>query len=508
MKLLLTTVKTECRQTELALRYLYAIFADSPIEVDMKYFDMSDTDLDIYEEIVKGQYNIVYFHTDRMNDQRITGVAELVKKAMPVIVTAAGGMQVSFETRKWMKEVPWIDYVIRGEGETVLYKFIRSLVEYEFEFDEIDGLAYRVGDQIVVNPFDEPVEMEQLPFPYDKTGLDGGIICYETIRGSSDRSIYTQHMPDARIRTLPLTRVFTELRYFIVSEAEKVVFTDRWFNYNAERAYKIFEYIIDNDNGITTFEFDICGENIDDETIRLLSEAREGLFEFNIDIASVNEEVLMAIGRKSNVYQMMYNVSRMMQSCRVSVKLSVTAGLPRETEAMFADSFNKAYGLSDGMPVKIDMLSIARGTVLSTESDRFGYIYKSSAPYDVISTKYMSPQDLIRIRTMRDVVYRFIGSGAFRSTFPRILRDIGIKPYDLFRTLTKFIYRNGLDKQLGRSEGLARILYAYAGYLYESNEEKSKLGELRDCLMGDLNELLTDDEIVAFEKKGWEIEQQ
>ena len=153
MKLLLTTVKTECRQTELALRYLYAIFADSPIEVDMKYFDMSDTDLDIYEEIVKGQYNIVYFHTDRMNDQRITGVAELVKKAMPVIVTAAGGMQVSFETRKWMKEVPWIDYVIRGEGETVLYKFIRSLVEYEFEFDEIDGLCVRHGGVLLNEPW-------------------------------------------------------------------------------------------------------------------------------------------------------------------------------------------------------------------------------------------------------------------------------------------------------------------------------------------------------------------
>lgn len=506
MKLLLTTVKTEYRQTELALRYLYAIFADSPIEVDMKCYDMSQTDLGIYEEIVKGQYNIVYFHADRFNDQRIAGISELVKKAMPVIVTVAGGMQVSFETRKWMKDVPWIDYVIRGEGETVLYKFIRSLVEYEFEFDEIDGLSYRVGDQIVVNGFDDPVEMEQLPFPYDNTGLDGGIVYYESIRGSSDRSVYTQHMPDARVRALPLTRVFTELRYFIVSEAEKVVFLDRWFNYNAERAYKIFEYIIDNDNGITTFEFDICGENLDDETIRLLSEAREGLFEFNIDIASVNEEVLTAIGRKSNIYQMMYNVSRMMQSCRVSVRLSVTAGLPLETEAMFADSFNKAYGLSDGMPIRIDMLSIARGTVLSTEADRFGYIYKSTAPYDVISTKYMTPQDLIRIRTMRDVVFRFIGNGAFKATFPRMLRDTGIRPYELFRALTKFIYRNGMDKELSTSEGLARVLYAYAGYLYETKEASDKIGELRDVLMGDLTRLLTDEEIREFEKKGWTTE--
>jgi radical SAM superfamily enzyme YgiQ (UPF0313 family) len=313
-------------------------------------------------------------------------------------------------------------------------------------------------------------------------------------------------MPDARVRALPLSRVFTELRYFIARETRRVVFLDRWFNYNSERAYSIFEYIINNDNGITTFEFDINGDNIDDETIRLLAGAREGLFIFNLDIASINDEVLSAIGRKENIYQLMYNVTRLLQYRRVTINLSVTAGLPLETEQMFANSFNRVYGLGEGMPVSIDTLKMYRGTVLSAEADRYGYVYKSTTPYDVISTKHLDPQSLIRIRTMSRIVERYIGSGEFRLSIPKILTDTGIKPYDLFRSLTKFIYRNGLDNRMESNEDLVRILYAFADTLYEDSKDPYLLRDLKDTMMTDLARLISDDDVRTFELEGWDIE--
>ena len=139
--------------------------------------------------------------------------------------------------------------------------------------------------------------MESLPFPYERFEAGKGTIYYESIRGTSDRSVYSQHLPDARVRTLSLGRICTEIRYFLACEAEKVVFLDRWFNYNSERAYRIFEYIIHNDNGVTSFEFNINGDELDDETLRLLSEARNGQIILNVDLASTNSEVLAAIGR-------------------------------------------------------------------------------------------------------------------------------------------------------------------------------------------------------------------
>jgi hypothetical protein len=313
-------------------------------------------------------------------------------------------------------------------------------------------------------------------------------------------------MPDARVRALPLSRVFTELRYFIVRETKKVVFLDKYFNYSTERAYSIFEYIINNDNGITSFEFDISGDNIDDEMIRLLSTSREGLFIFNIDIASTNEEVLSAIGRKENIYQLMYNITRLLQFRKVTVNLSVTAGLPLETEQMFANSFNKVYGLGEGMPISIKTLKMARGTVLSAEADRFGYVYKGTSPYDVISNKHMDPQSLIRIRTLSRIVEYYIGDGAFRLSIPKILVDTGLKPYELFKSLTKFIYRNGYDTRLDSKEDLVRILYACSESLYESKEDPYLLRELKDTMMTDLARLIPDEDISIFETEGWEIE--
>jgi radical SAM superfamily enzyme YgiQ (UPF0313 family) len=146
MKLLLTTIRTDNKYTEYALSSLYCVVADSPLDVEMKVFDRYDLDRSIYEEILRGQYNIVYFHCDELNEEHITNVAEMIKKAVPSTAILAGGPQVSFQTRNFMKANPWVDYVIRGEGESVLFRFLKSLLDYEFDFENIGGLAYRNGE--------------------------------------------------------------------------------------------------------------------------------------------------------------------------------------------------------------------------------------------------------------------------------------------------------------------------------------------------------------------------
>ena len=232
MKLLLTTIKSDCKQTELALKSIYSVVADSSVDVQLKTYGRNDLYTDIFEDIATGQYNIVYFHANSRNIRQLCRVADMVKKAIPSIAIIFGGMEVSFETRAFIKSNDFVDYVIRGEGESVLFNFLKSVLDYEFDFENIGGLAYREGDQVVVNPYDAPVEMESLPFPYERFEAGKGTVYYETIRGTSDRTVYSQFLPNARIRALSLSRVCTELRYFLANEVERVVFLDKWFNYN------------------------------------------------------------------------------------------------------------------------------------------------------------------------------------------------------------------------------------------------------------------------------------
>ena len=506
MKLLLTTINSECKCTDLALKYLYCVVADSPIDVQLKTYDKNDLYMDIYEDIATGQYNIVYFHANRYNEAQLKHVAEMVKKAVPSIAIIFGGLQVSFETRRFMKENLFVDYVIRGEGEKVLFSFLKSLLDYEFDFENIAGLAFRDNDQVVVNPYDAPIDMESLPFPYKKFEAGSGTVYYESIRGTSDRTVYSQYLPDARVRALSLSRVCTELRYFLANEVKKVVFLDKWFNYNSERAYRIFEYIINNDNGVTSFEFNINGDELDEETMRLLSEAREGQIIFRMDIDSTNAEVLAAIGRGENIYRLMYNTTTLLQSGSVRTDIHIKAGLPLETEAMFARSFNKAFGMAEGMPLHIDSMNVSKGTSLREEGDRFGYVYAYDSPYEVIATGHMTAEELLKIRKTARTVESYIGDGGFKKSIPRILNDTGLKPYDFFTRLSAFIDRNEFGNKTRKTEHLARILFAFADDLYDDLADPVKLDVLKDVIYDDLEHMVSEEAIKKFDKKGWDLD--
>ena len=325
------------------------------------------------------------------------------------------------------------------------------------------------------------------------------------MRGTSDRSIHRQYLPDPRIRSLSINRVCTELRYFLVKEVERVVFLDRWFNFNSERAFRIFEYIINNDNGVTSFEFNVDGDKIDDETIRLLADARPGQIILNVDIGSTNAEVLAAMGRRENVYQLMYNVTKLMNEGSVDINIIIAAGLPYETESMFARSFNKAYGLAAGMPLHIEQLHADKGTTLRKQAERYGYVHSDTSPYEVISSGHMSSAQLLRAKKASRVVETFIGDGGFKNSIPRILGDTGIRPYELFRSLSVFISEEDLENRLEKKEDLARILYSYAGKLYSELSDTDKLEMLEDVIRTDLEDMISVDDIKRFEKQGWTI---
>lgn len=506
MKLLLTTIKTDCNYTDYAMRYLYSVVDESPLDVDMKTYGRYELEGHIFEDIIRGEYDIVYFHCNAFNERRICNVIEMIKKAVPATAVMVGGNQVSFETRLFMRANPWVDYVIRGEGESVLFRFLKSVYDGEYDFESIPGLAFRNEEGIVVNGFDDPIDLSDLPFPYEKTEVPENVIYYESMRGDAEILAYEPFIPGSMVRALDIERVFTEIRYFLVKKPEKVIFFDKCFNFNSERAYKIFEYLISNDNLVTTFVFNVSGENLDDETIRLLSGARAGLFEFNIDVGSTNPEVLAAVGRKENIYQLMYNVTKLLQGKKVKVNISVIAGLPYESEEMFERSFNKAYGLGEGSPLKVRMLRLSKGTGLRAAADDFGYLFTSEPPYDLIATEEMSAHDIIRIRTVSRVVEAFIGDGSFDTAFPQIIKDLSIKPFDLMSKLTDYIYSQGLAGRLNSKDNLARILFAFARDLYQDAGCESGFDALTEAIHNDLEKAVPEDELRKFEMKGWEFQ--
>lgn len=503
MKLLLSTVKTECFDSKLALKNMYNVVGNAPLDVYLREFDLSDPDQRIYEELLGEKYNILYFHCDEVNEFKIAHICELIKKAVPSCIAVVGGKEVSFETREFMQAHPEIDYVFRGECEKVLFDFVRSIITYSFDFENIDGLAYRENDEILVNKIGEPIRYEDIPFTYDKFEVaEGENVYYESSRGVPDTCHYSQYMPGMSLRSLSLNRICNELRYFLVKKVGKVTFVEKWFNYDVARAYRIWEYLINNDNGITSFIFDINGDLLDEETVELLSEARPGLFHFDVDIETTNATALAAAGRKENIYQLMYNVTKLLQNSEVDVRVVQRVGLPGETIELFERAFNKMYNLHADT-FDIEVLRIKRGTMFRQRAEQFGYEYSRECPNEVIASDYLSAASIVRIKLIANTVKTF--EHGFEDSINKIMFDAGLRPFEFFDGLTSFIMRNDLSRKLGKEENMYRVLYTYAADLYDKNEDTLKLQVLQEVLHSDMNKNVSQDVIRKLERKGWEI---
>lgn len=503
MKLLLTTIDNCCIKTKLSLKYLYGVIADSPLDVEYKEFSNDLCNESIYSDIVLGKHNIVYFHVNSGNKERINHLCELIKKAMPTSVTVVGGMATTFNTEEFMLENPSIDFVIRGEGELVFFNFIKNLVTYDFDFGDVAGLAYREGGDVKVNPLEASIRFEDIPFPYEKLEVNrGDIVGYESMRGAIDRCAYAQFLPDAQLRSLPLNRICSELKYFIVRGASEVHFVDKWFNYNPQKAYRIWEYIINNDNGEISFFFDIDGDVLDEEQINLLKGARKGLFVFNVDIESTNPEALDSVGRKANIYQLLYNLSRLIAGGTVTVNVNLKAGLPFDTPKLFARAFNKAYGLGADR-LNIDMIKMKEGTLLRKNASRYGYIYDSREPFEIIRSDFLKPADVIKIKMIAMLVSKY--SFGFEDSIKKIRTDLRLKPYNLFSSLAEYVMDGELIDKLNDKADLYRLIYSYATSIYDASGETLQLPILMQVLESDMKSLLNKDEFDEFKSEGWKF---
>ncbi len=91
--------------------------------------------------------------------------AELGKTLNPDIVTVLGGTHFSALANSTLKDYPFIDYIVRGEGEKTLTELIKTLTTCGDPFN-IQGLSFRRAESIIHNQ-DRPLicNLDTLPKP-------------------------------------------------------------------------------------------------------------------------------------------------------------------------------------------------------------------------------------------------------------------------------------------------------------------------------------------------------
>ena len=76
---------------------------------------------------------------------------EIAKQMHPNAVTVLGGIHATFMYQQVLTEAPWIDAIVRGEGEEIMVDLVRTIDEGRWPADrgKVDGIAYREGERII-----------------------------------------------------------------------------------------------------------------------------------------------------------------------------------------------------------------------------------------------------------------------------------------------------------------------------------------------------------------------
>ena len=505
MKILLAALNSQYVHSNPAVKYLYTVTADTSDEVTMREFTINNEYSYIYGELIRANCDMVCFSCYIWNIEFIKSLGSDLKKAKPNLKICLGGPEVSFDGHVFALNNDWADFIICGEGEYPFYRLCEVLRNEErlekLPLNTVPGLIYREDDRIYVNQQIEPMDFNSIPFIYSVLECDPNrVIYYESSRGCPFRCSYCMSSIEKTVRSLDLQRVKKELGYFLHKKVMQVKFIDRTFNYDINRACEIIEYILDNDNGVTNFHFEICADLLNDRMLALLSKARKGLFQLEIGIQSANPETLKAVNRNENVYPVLYNIEKLIALGNIHIHVDLIAGLPYETYELFGRSFNKVYALKADA-FQMGFLKVLKGTMMEQLSKEYGLEYTDKAPYEFISNYWLSAEEAVRLKSIEKMLNIYYNRGGFERTLDYLICVMETEPFEFYEKLSGFYYGMGYHHVNRKKEEQYRILRKFA--LTELGDDR--IGEIEELLMKDFESSFNSEEVKRFLKKGWEI---
>lgn len=460
MKILLTTLNSKFIHTNLAIRYLKEFVRDL-IEVDMKEYTINN-DLDyILKDIYKNEYDIILFSTYIWNIGDIVKLCDNLKKIRPNTKIALGGPEVSYDSYEAMKKYDFVDYILYGEGELIFRDLVLHL-KGKKEIKNVDGLVYRQGSEIIVNkPMELLHNLDEIPSPYENLNpkeYENRIVYYESSRGCPFNCQYCLSSTIPGLRYFSLDRIKRDLKALIDARVSQIKFIDRTFNANKKVAMEIMDFLMKNDNGYTTYHFEVTAYLIDEKMLEFLADCKEGLFQFEIGVQSTNEKTLDSVGRRDDFKKLSHVVQTVASYRNIHQHLDLIAGLPYEDYESFENSFNDVFNLGIEH-LQLGFLKMIKGTGMRKVADEHGFKYKDYAPYEFLYNNYISYEETLKLKDIEDILERYYNSKNFVLSMRYIIgRFYKQSPFKFFEAFAKYFDENGyFDLAQGKNQ-LYKIL--------------------------------------------------
>lgn len=484
MKLLLTAINAKYIHSNLAVYSLKASAGEYKENVEIAEFTINNQADYILEEIYKRKPDVLLFSCYIWNLSMIEEVMREFHKLCPNVPIWLGGPEVSFEVETFLQQHSEVTGVMMGEGEETFRELCKIYLDQDVKTGSTNlgkadlentrgiGFAYVEDEtrQIQVNEWRNILDMSTLPFSYNKMeDFSNRIIYYESSRGCPFSCSYCLSSVDKKLRFRNLDLVKEELQFFIDQKVPQIKFVDRTFNCHHEHAMEIWKYIHEHDNGVTNFHFEVSADLLNEEELALMAQMRPGLIQLEIGVQSTNEATIKEIKRTMKLERLKEIVEKVKSFGNIHQHLDLIAGLPYEDYDTFRKSFDEIYELQPNQ-LQMGFLKVLKGSYMFEHAKEYGILYHDNPPYEVLATKWLSYDDVLKMKRIEEMLEVYYNSGQFEVTM-KVLKKHFDSAFDMFQKLGDYYEANGY---FGMSHSRIRRCEILMEFLKEEWQQQSE----------------------------------
>lgn len=458
MKYLLVAVNAKYIHSNPAVYSLRAYAGEKYGEhIELAEYTINQRTEDILADIYQRKPDAIGFSCYIWNIRMIRELLAELPKVLEHTELWLGGPEVSYDAPGMLIQFPHLKGIIVGEGEATFRELMAYYVEGDRSLSEIAGLYLPEG----FTPMRPLLSMDELPFLYgDLEQFQNRIIYYESARGCPYSCSYCLSSIDKRVRLRSVELVQKELQFFLDKKVPQVKFVDRTFNCVHEHAMAIWKYISEHDNGVTNFHFEISADILRPEEIALLNQMRPGLVQLEIGVQSTNPDTISAIDRVMNVERLEQIVASIRRGKNIHQHLDLIAGLPGEDYNSFRNSFDRVYGMKPDQ-LQLGFLKVLKGSPMEERAGDYELVYTSQPPYEVLKTKWLSYEEVLRLKQVEEMVELYYNSNQFRYTLAVLEKDFP-EPFAMFEQMAAYYRERGYFLNSPARAYRYQVLYDFA----------------------------------------------
>lgn len=430
---------------------VHQIYTNAESDVSYHEFTIKDNNQTIIDYITNESFDVLGFSVYIWNVEKIKQIIETLEGTQYTIVL--GGPEASYHWQPF-SNFKNVCYIIKGEGE-IPFNLLIAYLKNKIDFTQVYNVIYRQNNMFLQTPIKV--------FPLDSIKHDYSLIqdfknkvsYIEASRGCFFNCAYCLASLEKPVRFFNIETVKQEIIFLLKEKAKIIKFLDRSFNINTKYMLEILLLIKENDNGYTTFQFEIVGDLLTEEAICLINSMRKGYIRLEIGIQTTNEITTAAILRKQNFTILKQNILNLRDNTTIHTDL--IAGLPYENLESFKKSFNDVFLLfSDEL--QLGFLKELQETHISNTKKQHGYTFDKTSPYEVVANNYITKEELDIIRLVEKGVNKFYNSHNFTRLMAYLFQTLNLNPFDTFYKIMAYISKTPNFHQLQFDE-ITKLFY-------------------------------------------------